>query len=141
MYKKILLAVDGSEHSMRSTAEAIKIASLCADCMVEVVYVADFSKAKNEILHAQTKEELELSRRKKFLPYEELLKGNNLMYKVVILHGDPGPTIVEYGNKGDFDLVVVGSKGKGHSSLQELVLGSVSHKVVKRMDCPVLLVK
>ncbi|HDR7791326.1 TPA: universal stress protein, partial [Bacillus paranthracis] len=28
MYKKILLAVDGSEHSLRATQEAMKIASL-----------------------------------------------------------------------------------------------------------------
>jgi len=141
MYKKILLAIDGSEHSIRSTKEAVKIASLSEDCMIEVVYVADFSKAKSEILHSQTKEELELSRRKKFIPFEELLNERHITYKVVILHGDPGPAIIEYANKSDFDLVVIGSKGKGHNALQDVMLGSVSHKVVKRVNCPVLIVK
>lgn len=141
MYKKILLAIDGSEHSMRSTKEAVKIASSCDECIIEVVYVADFSKAKSEILHSQTKEELELSRRKKFIPFEDLLNSSHIAYKVVVLHGDPGMSIIEYANKNEFDLVVIGSKGKGHSALQDVMLGSVSHKVVKRVNCPVLIVK
>ena len=141
MYKKILLAIDGSEHSMRSTKEAVKIASLSQGCVIEVVYVADFSKAKSEVLHSQTKEELEMTRRKKFLPFEDLLNTNHISYNVVILHGDPGPAIIEHANKNEFDLVVIGSKGKGHSALQDVMLGSVSHKVVKRVNCPVLIVK
>jgi len=139
MYKKILLAVDGSDHSMRSTKEAAKIATLSETCLIEMIFVADFSKTKNEILHAHDKEELELSRRKKLMPFEEELKANDLSYKVVIMHGEPAPVIIEYANKENFDLLVIGSKGK--NPLQEAMLGSVSHKVIKRVHCPVLLVK
>lgn len=139
MYKTILLAVDGSEHSIRATNEAIKIANLCNDPKVEVIFVADFSKAKNNVLHVHDKEELEVSRRKKLSPIEEKLKANNLSYNIQVLHGEPGPTIVDYANKEDFDLTVIGSRGL--NSLQEMVLGSVSHKVVKRVKCPVLIVK
>ena len=39
----------------------------------------------------------------------------------------------------NFDLVIIGSRGL--NSLQEMVLGSVSHKVVKRVKCPVHIVK
>lgn len=139
MYNHILLAVDGSEHSLRATQEAKKIASLVDQCTVEIVFVADFSKTKNEILHSQGQEELELSRRKKILPVEEILKSKDITYEIKILHGEPGPTIIEYVNKGKIDLVVIGSRGL--NTLQEMVLGSVSHKVVKRVDCPVLIVK
>ena len=139
MYKNILLAVDGSEHSLRATKEAIKIATLVNDCAIEVVYVVDYSKSKDEVLHSQGREELELSRRKKLLPIEEQLKSSNLSYRLKLLHGEPGPSIVEYANKENFDLVVIGSRGL--NSLQEMVLGSVSHKVVKRVKCPVLIVK
>ena len=139
MYKNILLAVDGSEHALRATKEAVKIASLINDCAIEMVFVVDFSQTKNEVLHSQGKEELELLRRKKLLPMEELLKSNNLSYRVKMLHGEPAPTIVDYANKEKFDLVVIGSRGL--NSLQEMVLGSVSHKVVKRVNCPVLIVK
>lgn len=46
---------------------------------------------------------------------------------------------MEYANKGSYDIVIIGSRGL--NSLQEMVLGSVSHKVVKRVVCPVLIVK
>ncbi len=139
MYHKILLAVDGSSHSMRSTQEAIKIASMCTDCIVEMVYVADFSKAKKEMLNAQSKEQLDLARREMLLPFEEQFEKKDIKHKKTILHGDPGPAIVEYTNKGNYDLVIMGSKGK--NPLQEMVLGSTSHKVVKRANSPVLIVK
>lgn len=139
MYKNILLAVDGSEHSLRATKEAITISSLVNDCAIEVVYVVDYSKSKDDVLHSQGKEELEMSRRKKLLPIEEQLKSSHLSYKLKLLHGEPGPAIVDYANKEKFDLVIIGSRGL--NSLQEMVLGSVSHKVVKRVNCPVLIVK
>lgn len=139
MYNNILLAADGSENSLRAAEEAIKIASLSEKCVIELVIVIDFSQAKNEVLHAKGKEELELSRRKKLLPIEEKLKDSKLSYEIKMLRGEPGPTIVDYANKGKFDLVIVGSRGL--NSLQEMVLGSVSHKVAKRVECPVLIVK
>src|SRR3954453_9026662 len=139
MYKNILLAVDVSEHSLRATKEAITISSLVNECVIEVVYVVDYSKSKDDVLHSQGKEELEMSRRKKLLPIEEQLKSSHLSYRLKLLHGEPGPAIVDYANKESFDLVIIGSRGL--NSLQEMVLGSVSHKVVKRVDCSVLIVK
>lgn len=139
MYKNILLAVDGSENSLRAAEEAIKIASLCDKCMIEVVAVVDFSQAKKEVLHSQGKEDLELARRNKLLPIEEKLKLNNLAYVIKILRGEPGEVIVDYANEGKFELVVIGSRGL--NAVQEMVLGSVSHKIVKRVKCPVLIVK
>jgi len=139
MYQKILLAVDGSEHSLRATNEAIVMAGLAEGCMIEAVYVVDFSKAKDQVLHSMDKEELELSRRKKLMPIEAQIQSKNIAYKLTFLRGEPGPVIVEYANKESFDLVVIGSRGL--NSLQEMVLGSVSHKVAKRVKCPVLIVK
>lgn len=139
MYNNILLAVDGSENSLRATEEAIKIASLSNKCVIEVVIVVDFSQSKNEVIHAHGKEELELKRRKKLLPIDEKLKLNNISYNLKMLHGEPGPIIVDYANKENFELVIVGSRGL--NSLQEMVLGSVSHKILKRVLCPVLIVK
>ncbi|RNF38304.1 universal stress protein [Planococcus salinus] len=139
MYKKILLAVDGSDHSIRAAKEAIKIAQGAEDAQITIVYVADHNNAKNEVLHSNSSAELDLQRRKKIQPVEESIATANLKYRVEILHGTPGPAIVEYANKEGFDMLVIGSRGL--NSLQEMVLGSVSHKVVKRANCPVLIVK
>ncbi|GKU85094.1 MULTISPECIES: universal stress protein [Niallia] len=139
MYNNILLAVDGSEHSRRAAKEAVKIASISKESTVKIVYVVDFSKARTEVLHAHNGEELEVARKKRLIPIEEILESNKIKFSIQLLHGEPGPTIVEYANKGSYDIVIIGSRGL--NSLQEMVLGSVSHKVVKRVVCPVLIVK
>ena len=69
---------------------------------------------------------------------EGLLKKENIFLKITILHGDPGDTIVQYVNTGDIDLVIA---GRGLNTLQEMVLGSVSHKIAKRVKCPVMIIK
>lgn len=139
MFKKLLLAADGSDHSIRATKEVIKVASMNPNSIVTVVLVADYSQAKSDVLHSGSSFELDMKRRKKLLPVEELLKRENINYRVEILHGLPGPAIVEFANKQNYDLLVIGSRGL--NSLQEMMLGSVSHKVVKHAECPVLIVK
>ena len=139
MYSHIVLAADGSENALRAAKHAVALAKLGGDGKIEVVYVADFKKAKYEVLHAESNEALDYERRQKVRPVEELLLAESISYEVKILHGEPGPTIVEYVNDQEADLVIIGSRGL--NSLQEMVLGSVSHKVVKRVKAPVLVVK
>lgn len=137
MYQHILLAVDGSENAVRAAKEAVKIAS--NDSLIEMVYVADFDKAKTEVLHAASSETLLLERKRKVAPIEEVLRAADKQFKLTILHGTPGPEIVKYANENKVDIVVIGSRGL--NVLQEMVLGSVSHKVMKRVQCPALIVK
>ncbi|WP_313892457.1 universal stress protein [Psychrobacillus sp.] len=139
MYKHILLAADGSENSIRAAKETVKIALCSPDSLVEIIYVANFEKAKTEVLHASSNEALNLERRKKVQNVEQLLRDASISYKVTILHGTPGPEIVKYANEQAVDLVIIGSRGL--NGLQEMVLGSVSHKVMKRVNCPALIVK
>lgn len=139
MYPHILLAVDGSEHSVRATEEAIKIVRLSAHSKIEVVFVVDFSKTKEDVLHAEGAEGIEVTRRKKLAPVEERLEAADVSYYVTILRGEPGPTIVDHANTKQVDLTIIGSRGL--NGLQEMVLGSVSHKIVKRVKSPVLIVK
>ncbi|KZE39916.1 universal stress protein [Bhargavaea cecembensis] len=138
MYKRILLAVDGSDHSLRAAEHAAAIAK-AMDGAIEIAYVADYSKSKDSVLHAKGRSDLEMQRRQRLLPAEELLKKEDIPYEVNILHGDPGPAIVSHANAHSFDLVIIGSRGL--NPLQEMVLGSVSHKVMKRSDCPVMIIK
>ncbi|ANU12659.1 Universal stress protein family [Planococcus halocryophilus Or1] len=139
MYTRILLAVDGSEHSERAAKEAVKLAKGSTKSQVTIVFVADYDDSKKEVLHSGSSSELDLKRRKNLQPVEDALSAGGVNYKVEILHGTPGPAIVEYANQDEFDVLVIGSRGL--NSLQEMVLGSVSHKVVKRANCPVLIVK
>ncbi|WP_277584419.1 universal stress protein [Psychrobacillus antarcticus] len=139
MYQHILLAADGSENSIRATVEAIKLAKCSPTSIIEVVVVTDFDKSKQDILHTQSSESLLLKRKRKISNVEQLLKNEQINYKITFLKGAPGPEIVRYANELKVDLLVIGSRGL--NSLQEMVLGNVSHKVIKRVDCPALIVK
>ncbi len=52
--------------------------------------------------------------------------------------GAPARTLVAFGKERRADLIVVGSRGVG--SIEQFLLGSVSHKVSGLADCPVLVV-
>ncbi|MFA1819770.1 universal stress protein [Virgibacillus oceani] len=67
------------------------------------------------------------------------MEKSSVEYETHFLHGKAGPTIVNYANDYVFDCVVFGSRVL--NDLQTFLLGIVSHKVAKRVDCPVLIVK
>ncbi|MBT2669079.1 universal stress protein [Bacillus sp. ISL-4] len=139
MYKKILLATDGSEHSKRAAEQAISIAKCNEDSSIDVVYVVDNDRSKTEVLNNWNSANLNDLRKKRMKFVENKAKEAGVKFQINILNGEPGPTIVNYANKNNFELVIIGSRGL--NSLQELMLGSVSHKVAKRANCPVLIVK
>ena len=139
MYNHIMLAADGSENAVRAAKEAIKLAKLSDSSKVEVVLVVNFDKMRTEMLHAASTEGLLLERRRKLLNVEQLLQAQQVNYDVTILKGEPGPELVKYANEQNIDIIILGSRGL--NSFQEMVLGSVSHKVMKRVNCPALIVK
>lgn len=139
MFKKILLATDGSDHALRAAIKAADMAKLISDSIITIVYVVDGTTSKSDVLSAGDKEAINEKRSRKLRPTEQLFKKENITYQIKMLKGDPGPEIVKYANKEDYDLVVVGSRGL--NALQEMVLGSVSHKVAKRVECPVMIIK
>ncbi|MEO4052665.1 universal stress protein [Solibacillus sp. CAU 1738] len=138
MYQHIVVAADGSDNAFRAATEAAKIAKL-SNGRITIIYVADFEKSKTDVLHATSAESLYMERRKKLSNIENLLREQQIPYKIEILRGIAGPEIINYTNNNAVDLVVIGSRGL--NSLQEMMLGSVSHKVLKRVNCPALIVK
>ncbi|PLT33708.1 universal stress protein [Bacillus sp. V5-8f] len=138
MFRKILLAADGSEHAFRAAEKAAEMATW-KKARITVLYVVDSSTSKNDVLLEGDRGAVNERRKQRLSPIENLLAEEDVEYDIKILKGDPGPAIVEYANQNGYDLVVVGSRGL--NSLQEMVLGSVSHKVAKRVHCPVMIVK
>lgn len=139
MYKKILLATDGSEHSKRAAENAIQIAKTNPNSKIDVVYVVDPDKVKSDVLKNWNTADIADKRKERMKDVEKMAKEAGVNYELKVLHGLPGPTIVDYANKNQIDIVIIGSRGL--NTLQEFVLGSVSHKVAKRANCPVLIVK
>lgn len=139
MYHRILVAVDGSEHSKRAASHAVFLASLEKHVHVTLLYVLDYDKTRTDLVQSMTSDDLHIDRKNKIRPIEELFSAKGIPTDIKLLHGEAGPVIVEHANSEDYDLVVIGSRGL--NTLQEMVLGSVSHKVAKRVHSPVLLIK
>ena len=136
---KIAVAVDGSDNALRAAKHAIMLVQYLPDAQLEMVYVADYNKAKDERLLAQSPESLSLKREQKLLPIRELAKTVGVEIMITMLKGNPSQEIIKYVNEHSIDQLVIGSRGL--NTFQEMVLGSVSHKVMKHASCPVTIVK
>lgn len=58
--------------------------------------------------------------------------------EAVLLGGDPAQTLLRYLAECDRPILVVGRRGQGR--LSELLLGSVSDKIIRHAECPVMVV-
>ncbi len=149
IYKKILLAIDGSYHSNNATEQVLEFQK-CWNCNVVIFHsikhhklpkslypdvilpveiyrnIEEVSKKAGEILLEKTKKVFDKAQ----FPAETRL----------IEDKSPEEYITHIIGKENFDLVVLGSKGH-HSKIKEVVMGTVSTKVVKNAPCDVLVVK
>ncbi|WP_078429428.1 universal stress protein [Alkalihalobacterium alkalinitrilicum] len=139
MFKRILLPADGSEHSIRAAEKAITISKGTNEAMVTVLYVVDGNISKADVLKNWDALGIASQRKAKLSAIEQQAKMEKVKYEIKIVRGEPGAAIVKYANDHHYDLIVMGSRGL--NVLQEMVLGSVSHKVAKRAHCPVMIVK
>ena len=131
MYKHILLAVDGSENSLRAAQNAVKIAS--EESLIELISVIPTEGNTGNL------EELEAAQRQKLTQEQEIVQENHSNSKLTIVHGPAGRMISNYANDNKVDLVIIGCRGL--NPMQEMVFGSVSTYVSKNANCSTLLVK
>lgn len=69
---------------------------------------------------------------------ERLLKAGATEVEVLVRHGTPFTEIVAAARERASELVIMGSQGRGF--VEEVFLGSVSHRVVRHAPAPVLLI-
>lgn len=139
MFKNILLASDGSAHSLRAAEKAIHLAAGNPEASVTVLYVVDSKTSKADVLRNLDTEGITHLRKAKMASIEKKAQEAGVHYEIKILRGEPAPTITKYEMENNIDVILIGSRGL--NTLQELVLGSVSHKVAKTAKCPVMIVK
>lgn len=126
--QKILIGVDGSEHSKKALAEAIKIAKKFE---AEITVINVFYPAPTPSAHEFSHKILEDA--KAVLEYEKV------KYKLVsVTNTNPSKAITDMARDGKFDLVVIGRRGVG--AAHELVLGSVCNRVSCESPVNVLIV-
>lgn len=135
--KNILIAFDGSCHALNAVKETKKLLIGFPEAKVTILEVLDIGKAKDQSLDlSKTSEERQLARVDEV---RNQLNGLLDDFVISILIGDPATEIINHTNTYTYDLLLIGSRGL--NLLQEFVMGSVSHKVVKHATIPVLIVK
>lgn len=139
LYKRILIAVDGSENSQRAALHAAKLSATNSNASITALYVLSYDRTRTDVLLDADIADLHLKRKERIEPIVDIFIRHQVKHELVIRHGDPATTIIAYANENNYDLVIIGSRGL--NSFQEMLLGSVSHKVAKRVNSPVLIVK
>ncbi|AWS00095.1 universal stress protein [Metallosphaera hakonensis] len=140
MFESILVPIDGSEHSVKALRVAIDLAKKYGSTIyvLEVVdetifYNAGVLPPLNAVkaLEKKAKEDVD----------KALQEVHSAGIKGVgeALEGDPGTIILDYIQKNNISLVVMGSRGL--STFKRILLGSVSSRVVQESKIPVLIIK
>lgn len=140
MFEKILLGLDGSEHS-KNAAKIVGEMITCnnvSEIFVVVVYdsIPTYLGEPNlqVVIDARLDEANAVLR-------AGLLALGDVPCKVSteIVEGSPAEAIIDIAKIRGVDLIVLGSRGRGQ--LTGLLLGSTSQKVIGHAPCPVLVTR
>lgn len=142
MFRRLLVAFDGSTHAQRALSEAIDLAQAHGGklTLITVAPEAGVWALNGYEVAVDVDRFTNVIERE----YQSMLDNavgsvpDDLPVQKILRRGTPGLEIVAQANTGDHDLVVMGSRGRGE--LRSLLLGSVSHRVLQSSDVPVLVV-
>ncbi|WP_414837330.1 universal stress protein [Candidatus Nanosalina sp. VS9-1] len=132
MYDEILLPTDGSEASKAALNHAKQISEKF-DSNIHIIYVVDISTMPGDL-----RGQAHLEQMKEFgeETVKSLEKEMNTTAETKVTVGLPHREIREYVEEKDIDLVTMGSNGR--SGLDRILIGSVTEKVLRTCDTPVL---
>lgn len=140
---KILVAIDGSKTSLNAAKYAAKLASaLRTKNSITLVSVHDDSGLKHAAQYIgknQINEYLREISEKELKPAQKILDKAGVKHDMAIRIGHIADEIIKLGSSGKFDLIIMGSKGRG--GFADLLLGSVAQRVSSSAKQPVLLIK
>ncbi len=138
MFSKILVAIDGSESAKKAFITSIYLASI-SKCSLDVIHVVSCEFGGDSAASLELVEDLKTKANSMLEEYKKYALEKDICPKFMLEIGDPANMIIEIINSKDYDLVVLGTRGM--SVFKELILGSVSIKVMHHAKCPVMVVR
>ncbi|MGD0674526.1 MAG: universal stress protein [Polyangiaceae bacterium] len=138
MYARILVPTDGSACSELAIVHGVQIARAMRST-VTFIFVMDTLGARREgvVNIAEARELLTAQGETILARAEEVADAAGVRALGELIEDTPAEGIVS--RSADFDLVVMGSHGKG--ILKRLTVGSVTEAVLHRVTCPVLVIR
>jgi nucleotide-binding universal stress UspA family protein len=139
LFEKILVPLDGSEHSLKALKIAVQIAKKF-NGKITLIHVysigglASYPTPVHEFIEAIRKVSADI-----LGDGEKKVKAEGVQVETLLKEGHAVEEIIKTCREGKFDLVVMGARGL--SKIKEMLLGSVSDGVTRHAYCPVLVVK
>jgi len=143
MPSRILVAIDGSDISMKAADYAFALAKN-SGAEILAVNVVDLSSIF-KMLPRDTKEQLikigrlEAKRMLDSVIDRATQNGTKIKTEIIESSISVADAIIKYAKENNIDLVVVGTRGR--SGMSKTLLGSVASKLVTYSPCPVLVVR
>ncbi|KGL58997.1 universal stress protein [Polaribacter sp. Hel1_85] len=141
--KKILVPIDFSKTSEYASKVAARIAKK-TNATVYLIHLIELPKGVIDMA-ASSKFSIPESMlylrkiREKVLRFKENLFSEDINVEYFIKLNNPYEGIQKYADKINADIIIMGSKG--HSELEEMIIGSNTEKVVRNSKRPVIVVK
>ncbi len=143
IYRKIMVATDGSEHVRKAIATAIEIAKMSGAKLYAVYVMANdefsVSYPKNVELETTLVNYLKNEGKEATTYVENSGKAESVEVESVILEGSPAHELVNFAEENDIDLIVMGTHGK--NAIERFLLGSIAENVVRHSKKAVLVVR
>lgn len=139
MFSRILVAVDGSESAKKAFEKSIYLAQKCNSKLDVIHVVLDSTYGGDSATTFELIEELKERGMQLLEQCKSQAIKNSVLVETFLELGDHAQTIIDIANKNNYDLIIMGSRGM--SAFKELLLGSVSFKVMHHARCPVMVVR
>jgi len=155
LFEKILVPIDGSEHSLRALDIAVQIAKKFGG---KITLIHVYSVTVRPIImpepttlttpgvpvmtSAEVSKIAEAARKagnRILADGEQKVRAENVEVDTRLEEGHAVQEIIRVSKEGNFDLIVMGARGI--SKIREILLGSVSDGIIHHAVCPVLVVK
>lgn len=155
LFEKILVPLDGSEHSLRALESAIQIAKKFGG---KITLIHVYSVTVRPVIMpepttlappgvpvmtpTEVSKVVEATRKAGaniLADGEQKVKAEEIQVETMLVEGHTVEEITRTAKEDKFGLIIIGARGI--SRIREILLGSVSDGVIRNAPCPVLVVK
>jgi nucleotide-binding universal stress UspA family protein len=136
---KILVATDGSEHSMKAVARALELAEK-QGAQVTIMSVAYYDRRNFDEMPPFVSDKLEAEARGALNQAKAAFDAKGIQVETVLATGlVPANLIISKAQDGKFDRIIMGATGM--NALERIMMGSTATKVAAHAPCEVTIVR
>lgn len=137
-YRKILIAIDGSDPSLHALKESLKLATDEKSWVTVVSVIPPYEGDLGSVWVNNIKESMRKPCVLALSQAEKIAKEQRVLIRTVCEEGDIHERIVDLADAENFDLIIMGRKGR--SQIEKALIGSVTARVIGHTRKDVLVV-